>query len=296
MLAMIPTPVGAIDVGIPAQASSDAGMIELWLASFRSPHTRRAYAADAEAFMHFMHFPASTLRSVTVRDVQAFGASMRDGAVNSTVRRLSAVKSLISMGYRIGYLAFDVGKPVMMPAVKDTLAERILSEWQVQRLLELETDARNGTLLRLTYGAGLRISEVCGLLWKDLAARDEAGQITVFGKGGKTRVILLPAVLWRRLVAIHRGNDLDSPVFRSRGGGCLDPSQVHRIFKAAAKRAGLPAAASVHWLRHAHVSHALDRGAPVHVVRQTVGHASLETTTRYTHARPDDSSARYLAS
>jgi integrase/recombinase XerD len=292
MMAMIQAPVVSSGVVIPAQATSDAGMIDLWLASFRSPHTRRAYAADAAAFMQICMMP---LCRVTVRDVQAFGASLSDGAVNSGVRRLSAVKSLITMGHRIGYLPFDVGRPVMMPAVKDTLAERILSEWQVQRLLELETDPRNGALLRLTYGAGLRISEVRGLLWKDLVARDDAGQITVFGKGGKTRVVLLPAGLWRRIIAIRFGDDLEAPVFRSRVGGCLDASQVHRIFKAAAKRAGLPAAASAHWLRHAHVSHALDRGAPVHVVRQTVGHASLETTTRYTHARPDDSSARYLA-
>ncbi|MEO8666727.1 MAG: site-specific integrase, partial [Ignavibacteria bacterium] len=38
---------------------------------------------------------------------------------------------------------------------------------------------------------------------------------------------------------------------------------------------------SPHWLRHAHVSHSLDRGCPVHVVSQTVGHASLNSTTRY---------------
>jgi integrase/recombinase XerD len=57
----------------------------------------------------------------------------------------------------------------------------------------------------------------------------------------------------------------------------------------------LPAEISLHWLRHAHVSHALDRGAPAHLVQQTVGHASLTTTSRYAHARPNDSSARYLA-
>ena len=74
----------------------------------------------------------------------------------------------------------------------------------------------------------------------------------------------------------------------------LDPSQVHRIVKIAAKRADLSDRVSAHWLRHAHVSHALDRGAPVHLVQATVGHASLATTSRYAHARPNDSSSRYL--
>ncbi len=88
---------------------------------------------------------------------------------------------------------------------------------------------------------------------------------------------------------------IHAPRYRSReGGGALDPSQAHRIVKRAAQRAGLSEAMSAHWLRHAHVSHALDRGAPVHLVQATVGHASLATTSRYAHARPSDSSSRYL--
>jgi integrase/recombinase XerD len=96
-------------------------------------------------------------------------------------------------------------------------------------------------------------------------------------------------------VALRGDRGPNDPVFASRRGG-LQVRQVDRIVKAAARRAHLTPAVSAHWLRHAHVSHALDRGAPVHVVRATVGHASLETTTRYSHARPGDSSARYLKS
>ncbi|MDQ3605818.1 MAG: site-specific integrase, partial [Gemmatimonadota bacterium] len=52
---------------------------------------------------------------------------------------------------------------------------------------------------------------------------------------------------------------------------------------------------SPHWFRHAHASHALDRGAPAHLVRDTLGHGSLLTTNAYVHARPDESSAHYLS-
>ena len=110
--------------------------------------------------------------------------------------------------------------------------------------------------------------------------------------------MLLPASLLRELAA-YRGDAPDeAPVFRSREGGAsgrLSPSQVHRVVKAAARRAGLSGAVSAHWLRHAHASHALDRGAPIHLVQATLGHASVATTGRYLHARPNDSSARYLA-
>ena len=154
---------------------------------------------------------------------------------------------------------------------------------------------RNAVLLRLLYGAGLRISEACGLAWRDLAARDDGGQVSVFGKGGKTRVVLLPVGLWAPLAALRGDAGADEPVFRSQRRGRMDPSAVHRVIKAAAARAGLGPAVSAHWLRHAHASHALDRGAPIHLVQATLGHASVATTGRYLHARPNDSSARYLA-
>ena len=115
----------------------------------------------------------------------------------------------------------------------------------------------------------------------------------MFGKGGKTRAVLLKTSMWQDLVAL-RGADPDAALFRSREGGARDPSQVHRVVKTAARRAGLSLAVSAHWLRHAHVSHALDRGAPVHLVQATVGHACLATTSRYAHARPSDSNSRYL--
>ena len=179
--------------------------------------------------------------------------------------------------------------------VKETLAERIIAESEVHHLIALEANPRNKVMLTLTYGAGLRISEVVGLTWRDCTARDDAGQITVFGKGGKTRVVLLSKTTWKALAELRGDAGTDDPVFWSRKGGALDPSAVHRVVKAAAERAGLDPAVSAHWLRHAHASHALDRGAPIHLVQATLGHASVATTGRYLHARPNDSSSRYLA-
>jgi len=139
-----------------------------------------------------------------------------------------------------------------------------------------------------------RVSELCGLRWRDARPRDDAGQVTLFGKGGKTRTVLLTAATWRELEAARGDAGSDDPVFRSQKGGPLSPVQVWRIVRAAARRAGIEGDVSPHWLRHAHASHALDRGAPVHLVQATLGHADLRTTSKYTHARPTDSSARYL--
>jgi integrase/recombinase XerD len=98
-------------------------------------------------------------------------------------------------------------------------------------------------------------------------------------------------------VSLRGDAGLEDPVFRSRRGRHLDPSAVFRIVRHAAERAELEAGSNVspHWLRHAHATHALERGAPIHLVQATLGHASVATTGRYLHARPTDSSARYTS-
>ena len=103
--------------------------------------------------------------------------------------------------------------------------------------------------------------------------------------------MLLSPNTWKLLGTLRTAQpvppEANAAVFLSRKGGLLDESQVHRIVKSAAERAGLPSEVSAHWLRHAHASHALDRGAPIHLVQATLGHASVSTTGRYlTPGRP----------
>lgn len=269
----------------------DTHLVALWLHD-RCPNTQRTYQAAATRFLAQTDKP---LAGVTLADLQAFADSLAGLAPATRGKVLSAVKSLLAFGHQLGVLPVDVGRALHLPARKDTLAERILPEADVQRLLALEPDRRNRALLRLLYAGGLRVSELCALAWRDCQPRDEGGQVTVFGKGGKTRAVLLPASVFGELVALRGQASAEAPVFRSARGGHLDRSQVLRIVQAAAQRAGITARVSPHWLRHAHASHALDRGAPIHLVQATLGHASIATTGRYTHARPSASSASYLA-
>lgn len=276
-------------VAMPVQATSDAQLIALWLHGL-SDATRSAYARDLRGFLG-----GQPLRAMTLGDLHRFDDSLAGLAPASRKRKLAAIKSAFSFAHRVGYVAYNLGVAMRLPTVKNVLAERILTEADVHRLLALEPDPRNAALLGLTYAAGLRVTEAAQVRWRDLQPRDDAGQMTVLGKGGKTRAVLLPASTWRAIAELRGEAGPDDAVFPStRGGGPLDRTAVHRIVKAAAKRAGLSAAVSAHWLRHAHVSHALDRGAPAHLVQATVGHSSLATTSRYAHARPGDSSARYL--
>jgi len=269
---------------------SERELVELWLSLKTSPHTWRAYAFEVARFLCDLGKP---LAAATLADVQGWVEDL-DGKPATVNRAVTAIKSLISFGHETGYLPFNVAAALKLRPRRDDLAQRILDEDAVARLIAT-AQGRDRVLLKLLYLSGARVSEICGLRWRDAVPRQEGGQLTLFGKGGRTRTVLLPASIWMELTSLRGAAGIDDPVFASRKGrGQLDPSQVRRIVYAAARKAGLPQKVSPHWMRHAHASHALDRHAPIHLVQATLGHTSVATTGRYLHARPTESSSLYL--
>jgi site-specific recombinase XerD len=291
--------------GDASGAATDGRLIELWLHG-KSEATRQAYRSDLSKFLDFTD--GKPLRVVTLSDVQEFTDFISELlAPASQARILAALKSLFAFGHQVGYLPFDVGRPVKLPARRDDRAERILSADDVHSMIAHAKKGRDRALIRVLYIGGLRVAEAVGLRTRDLVTRDDGnkgrGQLAVFGKGSKSRPVLVPHSLFEELSALSLPNP-DAPLFRSQKKGpdggprAITARQAERIVKQAARKAGIKNASEVspHWLRHAHASHAMDRGAKIHLVQATLGHSDISTTGRYLHARPDESSALYLGS
>lgn len=175
--------------------------------------------------------------------------------------------------------------------------------------------------LPLLHDTGLRLSELIGATTEDLhweswtapgASRVEGWWLTVHGKRAKVREVPVPdtwvAALSAYLVARGYAGSLPQPsavpllgaaipwrAAEGEGDASVSGSAFHRQLKrffaqcATVLDTADPAAArhlrhaSAHWLRHTHISHALEAGVPIEVVQQNVGHVSLDTTTRYVH-------------
>ncbi|MFB6271869.1 MAG: tyrosine-type recombinase/integrase [Salinibacter sp.] len=308
--------------------NSDETLVQRWLAE-KSSRTQQEYARDLEQFVDFVDLP---LRYVTLGHLQEFREHLanQDYAKSSRKRKLSAVKSLFTFGTKLRYFAHNVGAALSTPSVRNDRAERILSEANLWAILRDETDLRNHVLLRLFYASGGRVSDVEDLRWRDLKDRPDlegpdgrpGGQVTFFGKGDKTRAVTLYSKVWGLIIRLHEEEKAegfgkpDDPVFRSQKGGCLSRSQIWRIVKKASTRAGvkltektdadgavkrdengepiMTSEVSPHWFRHAHASHALQKGADLALVRETLGHESIETTKTYLHAQPGKSSSYYV--
>lgn len=289
---------------LPGVALSDEKLIALWLHD-KSEKTARAYTRDLGQFYAEIGKP---LCEVTLGDLQRFNNSLFRLKTASRARMLATIKSILTFGAKLNMLPTNVGAVYKLPRPEDTLAERIMSEHSVDEILQGEKDVRNHAILVLLYYGGLRVSEICNLKWRNLQERDTTGQISVFGKGDKTRHILLDTDTWREVWTLRGKARLDDYVFQSRQsrsrkgekGRRMDESRVGQIVHEAAARVGVAidedfkSNVSPHWFRHSHATHAIEAGAPITLVRDTLGHSSIETTAKYAHVRPNDSSAFIL--
>ena len=281
------------------RASDDQTLISWWLRRFTSRHTLRAYQADLDLFAKVVGHP---LRQCVADDMVALDVWLRDNASNARRQRVIAtIKSLFRFAQETGYHAVNPAMAIRVPKPTETLHERILAEDETLTMLTMTKDIRHRAILTLIYAGGLRAGELSGLKWKNLIAREDGkAQLSVTGKGNKTRQILIPAKTheliksYRKQFIADIGDTDESPIFQTKTGSPLHTNQIWRIVKQASERAGLSKKISPHFLRHAHCSHALDAGAPIHLVKQTLGHADLKTTGRYAHARPHESSGEWL--
>jgi site-specific recombinase XerD len=111
--------------------------------------------------------------------------------------------------------------------------------------------------------------------------------VTLYGKHGG-RTIRVSRRTWDALQFLAEGKGPDERII------AITDERIRQILTAAAAAAGLKKKLSPHWLRHAHGSHAHQRGAPAATNRDTLGHASLSTTDLYLSSAPTDGSSLYL--
>ncbi len=272
-------------------AADDTQVMKMWLSGKRSS-TQQIYVRAASQFLAFVNKP---LVKVMLEDLTLWleFLTLKGYSQNSVALKISVVKSFFSYAWKIGYLTVNVSKAVVTPSTTSALHERILEQSEIKQLIAAAKSDRNRLLLTLIYTTGLRVSEALGIDWKDVKPRKKGGQVTVRGKGGKVRTVLVSEVLWQQLQALPRQQGTEA-VFVSKFGNRLDRHQLHRIIKDAAERAGINHHISTHWLRHAHACHSLENGCDIDVLMRSLGHSSLTVTSKYLHARPEEGSSQFI--
>ena len=156
---------------------------------------------------------------------------------------------------------------------------------------------RDRALLELLYAAGLRVSELTGLNLADMEQKER--MLRVRGKGNKERIVPYGAKAeealekyWplreQLLEQTYRTSGGQGPqaeaVFLNYSGRRLTQRSVGRIVKKYVRMANVNWDLHPHSLRHAFATHLLADGADLRAIQELLGHQSLSTTQKYTHA------------
>jgi integrase/recombinase XerD len=150
---------------------------------------------------------------------------------------------------------------------------------------------RDAAMFELMYGSGLRVSELVGLRMGDVDLT--ASLVRPFGKGSKERQAPIGekvrALLAHYVASVRpelgRKNKSVSPTepfFLAAHGGAMTRIHFWRLIKQYAEEAGIDKPITPHTLRHTFATHLLAGGADVRAIQEMMGHASVETTQRYT--------------
>jgi integrase/recombinase XerD len=264
------------------ESGHSANTVESYLRDLR----RLGEFANARGVRDPSHLTRSLLRDFVylLKDLGLSAASIRRG--------VSAIRTYFGFLVGEGRVKEDPSDRLESPRRGRTLpptlsvseVEKLLASPQVDEPLAW----RDRALLELAYGAGLRVSELCGLGLTDLLLTENL--VRIFGKGGKERLVpigrsVIGAVsvyLHTKRPALDRGKSKGRVLLNARGDP-LSRVGAWGIVKRASQRAGIAKRVTPHTLRHSFATHLLEGGADLRAVQEMLGHADLSTTQIYTH-------------
>ena len=261
------------------------------LAAQRAARTVDAYRRDLGQLAGWLDRPIST---ATTEELERYLAELRaQGLAGTTIaRRVAALRTFFRHQQLLGARDDNPAAALELPRRARKLP-RTLSPGEAERLIEAAAGTtprslRDGALVELLYGAGLRVGEAVVL---ERAAVDlDRRLVRVTGKGGKERIVPIGRAAvdaLRRYLA--RGRPfLDRrhrpELFLNARGGPLTRAGAFLILRKLADKAGLePGRVHPHLLRHSFATHLLEGGADLRSVQEMLGHADLATTELYTH-------------
>ena len=289
------------NIGVLFQNKDDMNIIASWVYQ-KGQKTQVYYKRIVRDF--FCFYPQLSLKTTQITHLVLFLKTYKTFSDSTRNTYKNALCSLFSFTVKTGYLDKNPALALENLKTPDKLFSKVLSRAQIERLILIEKNLRNKLILKILYFTGIRVDELSHLKVNSFQQSESNWIMIVIGKGRKVRSIRLPDHLSIEIQNYIVGLDSIDCLFtndRRVDFGINDFSrtpisntQIFRIVKSAAKRAGLDVQPSPHWLRHTSATHAIENGAPIHVVQRSLGHESISTTGRYLEIRPKESVGDYI--
>ncbi len=248
----------------------------------RSPQTRRAYASDLAQLCAFHQEPLQTITAEVLRKFFEMHAHLRPA---TRARKQAAVARFLTWAEQQELLEANPMRKIDRVKL-DPPQPRGVERSQIERILKAipAEHLRDRLFFRLLAETGLRVSEGLSVYVEDLDLSLDNEHLTVVGKGGKRRTILLddPGLVQQLRTYLKRMGYQHGPLFRAEKngrGGPLRYQSMQERWAHYCAQAGV--ACTLHQLRHSHATELINGGVSLPTIRKRLGHTNLQTTLRY---------------
>src|SRR5205807_975673 len=247
-----------------------------------APQTCRAYVADLTQLCAFHQGPIQTITADVLRAFFEIHAHLRPA---TRARKQAAVARFLTWAEQQELL--DRNPMRKIDRVKlDPPQPRGVERSQIERILTAipAECLRDRLFFRLLSETGLRVSEGLSLYVEDIDLSLDNEHLTVVGKGGKRRTVLLddPRLMQQLRAYLKRMGYKHGPLFRAEKngrGGPLRYQSMQERWDRYCSQAGVTC--TIHQLRHSHATELITGGVGLPTIRRRLGHKNLQTTLRY---------------
>ncbi len=246
---------------------------ELKLRGF-SKQTVKTYSLQNQLFLNHVK---KDINEVNEQDIKDYFASLMDK--NFSAKTISLKRAALKFMYDEILKKSIVN--IKTPKIARKLPE-ILTRDEVKSLIENAKSEKSKLLIELLYSSGIRVSECVNLKLTDLNLQEKTGWVRA-GKGNKDRLLILSDSFITRLNSYMPRFNTNNPYLFQTTKDHISVRNVQKIIQRAARKAKINKRVSPHTLRHSMATHLLDQGTNIRLIQELLGHASLNTTERYTH-------------
>ena len=253
-------------------------LMDMIMAMNYSPSTLKSYSSAFISFLRYHNYrdPTSISRKEVISYLGRFSERGLKSASGQMV--LNALKYYFKHVLEWKDTAWEIPRPKKEKALPETLSME-----ECKQVFDAVKNPKHKLILLMTYGAGLRVSEVVQMRWSDIDFMEHKIHIKE-AKGKKDRLVMLPYSIMSRLEEYRSLYSSKNFVFE---GQMVDEpystASVQKVMRRAIQKAKISKRATVHTLRHSFATHLLENGTDIRFIQKILGHSSIKTTTIYAH-------------
>ena len=172
---------------------------------------------------------------------------------------------------------FDIPRPK-----KPQLLPKFLNTEEIKKIFKVTENSKHKLILKLSYGMGLRVSEIVNLKIEDIDSVSKKVRIEK-AKGKKDRYVNLPDSILTELRQYYKENRPKKYLFEGQYQEQYSIRSAQNVFRNAMQKAGIHKKIGIHGLRHSYATHLLEFGTDISLIQKLLGHNDIKTTLVYTN-------------